>query len=277
MPLELVEDAGGDPRNAAALARAADIAYLPESEAKPLFQENLGMDARLISVDNTQVYVAGNAGHIVVAFRGTESPTTIDGLKDWLLADAANLLMVPEGRLGTDLIAAGVGARFHQGFVNATGAIWDPVFAAVNEEVKKEDRPVWITGHSLGGALAMFASWLFTRKFVNIHQVYTFGAPMIGNAAACKAFDDNFANKVFRYVNAPDPVPLLPTMSMLANEFQHCKTEMILGGQAESMFSGFASKAVDGVLNLTLIDEVWSFVKGRIGAHSMSSYLDLLK
>src|SRR6185436_1441767 len=221
MPLELYEDALGDWRNANFLAAASDLAYCPEAEAKRKFRELLGMDARLISRDNTQAYLLTNDAHVVLAFRGTEGPTTIDGLKDWLLTDAVNLLIVPEGRLGTDLIAAGVGARFHQGFVNAIGEIWDPVFTAVSDEVKKEDRPVWITGHSLGGALAMFASWLLTRKFVNVHQIYTYGAPMIGNVAACKAFDDNFANKVYRYVNAPDPVPLLPTMSMLANQFQH--------------------------------------------------------
>lgn len=277
MALELIEDALGDPRNAAALARVADIAYLPDTEGKKQFQEHLGMDARLIGVDNTQVYVASNADHIVVAFRGTEGPTTIDGLKDWLLTDAMNLLIVPEGRLGTDLIAAGVGARFHQGFVSAIGEIWDPVLAAVNDEVKKEDRPIWITGHSLGGALAMFASWLFTRKFVSVHQVYTFGAPMIGNAAASKAFDDNLPNKVYRYVNAPDPVPLLPTMSILANQFQHCEKLVPLGTEAQGLFAGFADRAADGILNLTLIDEIWSCVKDRVGAHSMSNYLDLVK
>jgi triacylglycerol lipase len=277
MALVLIEDAFGDPRNAAALARAADIAYLPEAEGKPRFSSELGLDARLISADNTQAYIAGNADHIVVAFRGTEDPTSIDGLKDCLLTDAMNLLMVPEGRLGTDLIAAGVGARFHQGFVNAIGEIWDPVFEAVNAEVKKEDRPVWITGHSLGGALAKYAAWLFTRKYVNIHQIYTFGAPMIGNAAACQAFDENFPNKLFRYVNSPDPVPMLPTMSMLANQFQHCQKEMRLGESGDSLFAGVASKSVDGVLNMNLIDELWSLVKARVGAHSMTSYLDLLK
>lgn len=277
MPFELVEDAYGDPRNAAALARASDIAYLPEPEGQARFKEELGLDARLISVGNTQAYIATNDDHIVVAFRGTEAPTSIDGLKDWLLTDAVNLLIVPEGRLGTDLIAAGVGARFHQGFVNAIGEIWDPVLAAVNDEVKKSDRPIWITGHSLGGALAMFASWLFPRKYVNIHQVYTFGAPMIGNAAAVQAFDENFPNKVFRYVNGPDPVPKLPTVSMLANEFRHCQKEIPLGTPDEGMFSSIAGKAVDGVLNLTLIDDLWSFVKDRVGAHAMTSYLDLLK
>ena len=132
MVLSLYEDAFGDERNARALAQAADISYFPETEAAKQFSEQLGMKAQLISADNTQAYIATNDDHVLVAFRGTEAPTSIEGLKDWLLTDAVNLLMVPEGRLGTDLAAAaGVGARFHQGFVNAIAEVWDPVYGTV--------------------------------------------------------------------------------------------------------------------------------------------------
>lgn len=43
----------------------------------------------------------------------------------------------------TDLAAAGVGARFHQGFVNAIADIWQPVLASVEVEMKKAERPLW--------------------------------------------------------------------------------------------------------------------------------------
>ena len=115
MPMKLDEDGAGSWNNAHFLGFASDIAYLSEADAKPKFRELLGLDARLISRDNTQAYILTDENNIVVAFRGTEAPTSIDGLKDWLLTDAMNLLIVPEGRLGTDLIAAGVSARFHQG------------------------------------------------------------------------------------------------------------------------------------------------------------------
>src|SRR5262245_43174852 len=105
MPLELVADAPGDARNALALAVASDLAYLPQEQGGPAFAEQLGMQARLFSVGNTQAYVAENDRHLVVVFRGTESPATLDGLKDWLLTNALNLLVVPEGQLGTDLAA----------------------------------------------------------------------------------------------------------------------------------------------------------------------------
>jgi hypothetical protein len=278
MPLELYEDALGDIRNAQFLALASDIAYLSEAEAAPLFREQLGMEAKLISVDNTQAYILTNADHIVVAFRGTEAPTSIDGLKDWFLTDALNLLIVPEGRMGTDFAAAGVGAKFHQGFINAIVAIWDPVYQAVDAAMKESERPLWITGHSLGGALAVLAAWLFNRKFVNVHQIYTFGAPRVGNPDASAAFAKAFPNKIYRYVNGPDPVPQLPTVSLIANDYGHCDKEVGVGTPvAVSFLQGFASKAVDGVLTLSLRDEVWCYVKDRIGAHAMTNYIDLLK
>src|SRR5215471_14982091 len=204
MPLELIEDAKGDARNAHFLALASDLSYLSQAEGAEAFRSQLGLEARLISVGNTQVYVATNNDHIVIAFRGTESPTTIDGLKDWLLTDAANLLIQPEGDLGTDFAAAGVAARWHQGFMKALSCIWDPVTETVLAERKKSDRPIWITGHSLGGALALLAAWRFKRKFVPIHQIYTFGAPMVGNGETAEAIDRELPDRIFRYVNDED-------------------------------------------------------------------------
>jgi hypothetical protein len=286
MPLELIEDALGDPRNAQFLAHASDLAYFNEAEGAPKFKAELGLDAQLFSVGNTQAYLATSADHIVVAFRGTESPTTIDGLKDWLLTDANNLLIVPEGRLGTDLAAAGVGARFHQGFVNAIADIWDPLFAAIDAERKKQDRPIWLTGHSLGGALALLAAWLLRRKFISVHQIYTFGGPMIGNREAIAALDKECAGKIFRYVNAPDPVPMLPTVSLIANHYGHCEKEMLLGvaaaaaaaeiTSATDFFRQFAAQVGDEGLTKALIDGMWAKLQERVAAHSMVNYRDLV-
>jgi hypothetical protein len=274
--LELIEDALGDPRNARALAVASDLAYYAEAEAAPQFRDQLGLEARLISVGNTQVYVAQNDKHLVVAFRGTEAPNTIDGLKDCLLTDALNLLTVPEGRLGTDLAAAGVGARFHKGFVTALGSVWDPLVAAVEAEQKRAERPLWVTGHSLGGALALLAAWLFHRKFISVHQVYTYGAPMIGNTAATQAFDREFAGKIFRYVNPTDPVPKLPTISLLANDYGHCLKEMMLGAAAAEAVAEAAPAAAGGALDPATIEHLWQSAQQRVAAHSLAHYRDLI-
>lgn len=277
MPLELVEDAGGDPRNARFLATASDLAYYSQDKGAAEFATQLGLNATLISVDNTQAYLATNDDHIVLAFRGTETPDSLEGLKDWLLTDAVNLLIVPSGRMGTDLAAAGVGARFHQGFVDALSESWPAVFSAVEAEVQKRDRPLWITGHSLGGALAHLSAWMLHRKFINVHQVYTYGAPMIGNKDACESIDHEFKGKVFRYANGPDPVPKLPTVSLIANSYVHVEREMLLGTSAADVFGGFAGKAADGLLSTTLIDELWQQITGLVSAHQMPSYLRLLK
>jgi len=281
VPLELIEDAKGDPRNAQFLALASDLSYLAPGEGASAFKSQLGLEARLFSVGNTQAYLGTNDDHIVVAFRGTEAPTSIEGLKDWLLTDAGNLLIQPQGDLGTDFAAAGVAARWHDGFMRALASIWDPVVGAVQAERQKNDRPVWITGHSLGGALALLAAWRFKRKVVPIHQIYTFGAPMVGNAETAAALDRELPERVFRYVNDQDPVPQLPTLSLLANGYRHSQKEILLGAAAAAsagavtavqFFQSWAGKTADGVLQGTLIDDIWTGLKGRIGAHAMENY-----
>jgi triacylglycerol lipase len=275
-----VEDAGGDSRNARCLAAACQFAYYPSEKGTQAFADELGLTAKLVSVDNTQAYIGQNENHIVVAFRGSEEPTSLDGLKDWLLTNAMNLLIQPQGPLGADFAAAGVGARFHQGFVSALSEIWDPVYSEVDGLLKEKDRPLWVTGHSLGGALAVLASWLFLRKTINVHQVYTFGAPMVGNKDAAEAINREFGGKLSRYANAPDPVPLLPMMSLIANDYSHCDTLHPLGeggeANAAEFVKGLAGDAASAVLSGTIADKFWNSLKGRIAAHLLDDYRKLL-
>ncbi|MFO0953778.1 MAG: lipase family protein [Isosphaeraceae bacterium] len=277
MGLELVEGAVGDPRNARYLAMACDLAYFDEAEAAPRFREELGLEARLISVGNTQVYVGRNDRSVVVAFRGSQAPTTLDGLKDWFLTNANDLLVLPEGRAGTDFAAAGVGARFHRGFLEALADVWDPLYAAVDTAMKEKERPLWVTGHSLGGALALLAAWRLQQNFIPVYQVYTFGAPMIGNAEASKAYQREFPDKIYRFVDGEDPVPLLPTVSLVANAYDHCLNEVLLGaaqaaGAASSALQGAAGQAAEGLLQATLIDELWGKTTARISRHLITNY-----
>jgi hypothetical protein len=281
MTLKLFPDAAGDFRNAQFLAHAADLAYLNQTDGPPAFQQTLGLQATLISVDNTQVYVAKNDEAIVVAFRGSETPNSIDGLKDWLLTNAVNYLVAPKGDSGADFTSAGVGALFHSGFLNALHEVWPPLLDAVNSAVEEKERPVWITGHSLGGALALLAAWRFNRNFIEVHQVYTFGAPMIGNEAAAKAFEQAFPNKIFRYVDDRDFVPKLPTISLVSNTYQHCVTEVPLGASAtiKSAFQalqGLGVTVVEGVLNADICDRIWGKCTEMLDMHLMPNYQSLI-
>lgn len=277
----LIDDAPGDSRNAAYLALACELVYLPEPAGREAFRERLGLDARLIASANTQTYVGESGSAVVVAFRGSENPATIDGLKDWLLTNASNFLVLPEGRIGTDFAAAGVGARFHKGFMGALAEIWDPLSAAVDAAQKRRERPLWVTGHSLGGALALLAAWRFQQQFQAVHAVHTFGAPMVGNQKAAEAFQREFPGRIFRYVDDLDLVPVLPAISLIANTYTHCLTERRLGGQnpspstevsAAEMCRLLAERTVDGLLDATLIDDVWGGLQKRISHHMMANY-----
>ncbi len=271
-----------DDANARYLARACALAYLPSEQARPSFRAELDLDAELISVENSQVYVGVNPDAIVVAFRGSEEPTTMDGLKDWLLTNANNFLVLPQGRAGTDFAAAGVGARFHRGFLEALDHVWSGLFKAVDAHYRKQERPVWLTGHSLGGSLALLASWRFHRNFIPVHQVYTFGAPMVGNDAAAKAFEKELGGRIFRYVDPPDPVPLLPTMSLIANAYVHCLEEVGLETPeaAQSAMALLKKDAAasnpDGSIGEALMSSVWGNVMSRIDAHMIANYLSKL-
>ncbi len=266
----------GDFANAQFLSGACELAYLAEPQGKEGFRTHFNLEARLISVSNTQAYVAHDDQSVVVAFRGSETPDTLDGFKDWLLTNANNFLVLPEGQMGTDFAAAGVGARFHKGFLGALAQIWDPLFAAVDALMNEKDRRLWVTGHSLGGALALLAAWRFQRNFLQAHEIYTFGAPMIGNDAASKAFEKEFPNKIHRYLDKDDFVPLLPTVSLVANSYCHCTQGVLLGGTAAVSAMDLIRQVVGGVgaelLNLSAMDKIWDLLQKQINPHLIWNY-----
>jgi hypothetical protein len=107
---------------------------------------------------------------------------------------------------------------------------------------------------------------------------------MVGNAEVAQAIDREFPDKIFRYINSEDPVPKLPTVSLIANAFRHCEKEMLLGVTAvgaaaasvADFFKQMAAKTQDGILHRTLIDDIWSGLKERGGAHAMSNYRSLI-
>ena len=262
------------------LATACDLAYLNSKLAKDAFSDQLGLTGTLVSVDNTQAFVGENDDAIVIAFRGSQSPTSLDGVKDWLLTNARNFLVVPEGRLGTDFAAAGVGARFHRGFMQALEEIWPLLFSRVDEAFGKRERPVWVTGHSLGGALALLCAWRMHRQFVSIEQVVTFGAPMIGNHLAAEAFQREFPNRIFRYVDVGDLVPRLPMVSLLSNDYDHCQQEIVVGTNtieaAADTIATVAKSSIDGAITSGVVDAMWGEISKGMPSHLMNNYIDRL-
>ncbi|TQN33560.1 triacylglycerol lipase [Haloactinospora alba] len=191
-------------KHAHCMALAAQLAYKDEDEVHRQTGEWGFDEARFFRVeheqqlplDDTQAYVAASEDMVVLAFRGTE-PAEI---RDWL--SDANAPMVPD--------ESGTG-NVHMGFHQALDAVFPRVLDAL-AELHTDEKSLWVTGHSLGGALAMLAAarLCFDEPGILADGLYTFGQPRTCDAALADAFDEEFQGRSFRFVNNNDIVPQVP-------------------------------------------------------------------
>jgi triacylglycerol lipase len=93
------------------------------------------------------------------------------------------------------------GGNVHRGFRNIFMELWNPI-ASTLETLEK---PLYYTGHSLGGALATLAASLRPPC-----AVYTFGAPRVGDAEFAQTLADV---PIFNVFNPKDIVTELPPVS----------------------------------------------------------------
>jgi hypothetical protein len=68
----------------------------------------------------------------------------------------------------------------------------------------------WVTGHSLGGALAALAATSLEYQGFKVAGLYTFGQPRVGDWAFTRQVNAHMGDRMFRYVNNNDIVPLIP-------------------------------------------------------------------
>jgi pimeloyl-ACP methyl ester carboxylesterase len=187
-------------RTAAFLAKLAMLAYITfEDDQKRKILEGMLTHGGVklletISIADTEAMVAETDKFVVVAFRGTSS--------------RAHLKTDIQARLNVARVAVdGRCVRVHAGFY----AAFRKIEAKLREVLTAQDeaKAVYLTGHSLGGALALVAAAAFggnDKLGDRIAAVYTFGAPRVGGA--------DFPNLVkaphYRVVNSGDVVPLVP-------------------------------------------------------------------
>jgi triacylglycerol lipase len=121
--------------------------------------------------------------YAALVLRGTNDP------RDWL----TNFNAIPKNWAGGGLV--------HKGFAKALDLAWDKVTASLDKNVPS-DCPLFITGHSLGAALATLAASVRRPR-----ALYTFGSPRVGN----DEFGATLAGvNVFRVVNNRDAVTTVP-------------------------------------------------------------------
>ncbi|MDY6784545.1 MAG: lipase family protein [Cyanobacteriota bacterium] len=183
--------------NMAYLAYCAEAVYRNPEDSKMLL-EQLGFEINGTEhfIDfpdtNTQAIAVGDDEKIIIAFRGTEN------LDDW----KTNI------NLAKAVWKVGM---VHSGFYNSIQSVWPTAIARL-ESLRTKNQPIWLTGHSLGGALATLASATIDNELPDyeIAGIYTFGQPRVGDGIFSKFCDERTKERYFRAVNNNDIVPRIP-------------------------------------------------------------------
>jgi hypothetical protein len=93
------------------------------------------------------------------------------------------------------------GGKVHRGFKTALDEVWGDLFPHL-AALQRRGCKIWMTGHSLGAALATLAA----DRFGEAQGVYTFGSPRVGN----RQFMENYSIRCYRFVNGDDIVSRVP-------------------------------------------------------------------
>ncbi len=201
--------------NAEALALAATIAYETDlKKVKARAEKELGLDKFFEPFEHhnfvidTQGFVGASKDHVILAFRGTEAGK----VKDW----ATDVLAAPaEFRWFFDR-APSVGS-VHAGFANSLRDSWaESIRKLLKKAGAGSRRSLWITGHSLGGALAALAGAACSfdpETLLPVNGLYTFGQPRVGLHDFCAHLESKLGRVYYRFVNDRDIVPRVPPRS----------------------------------------------------------------
>eukprot|EP00271_Cylindrocystis_brebissonii_P010522 TRINITY_DN2671_c0_g3_i1.p1 TRINITY_DN2671_c0_g3~~TRINITY_DN2671_c0_g3_i1.p1 ORF type:complete len:706 (+),score=119.60 TRINITY_DN2671_c0_g3_i1:218-2119(+) len=188
--------------------------FVASSFEKVCFVENKESDTQVA------LWVDAKRKRLTVAFRGTEQTKLKDLVTD---LNVAPVSFGPERARGGNFSQE---AMVHGGFLKAYDSVRVRVLALVKAivspskgmfcEDKSDKWEIWVTGHSLGGALAtLLSEEVLTSRMARecrYHvRMYNFGSPRVGN----RRFVDRY-NKVlkdsWRVVNKQDIIPTVPKL-----------------------------------------------------------------
>jgi len=217
-------------RTAFVMASMAHLAYFKfetGEEKEKEFETLLGKGGfTLVKTFNstetdTQAFLAKNDSYAVLSFRGTEVTSKTD--------------------IGTDakaLKASLTEGNIHSGFAGAYASVMNQI----KDEIRKLPRslPIYVTGHSLGAALATVATQYLEKDVIEeskaplrdqIAACYTFGSPRVGD----ELFREKLRSPVYRIVNTRDIVTVVP---LLAMGYKHVGDVRFLGTGAGEIQAG---------------------------------------
>ena len=164
-------------------AKLSKDAYLSVSEFDDAYFEDY--DIHFFDNKGSQCYALWDDTDLIYVFRGTE-PTEFADIK-------ADLRF---HKVQSD----GIG-KVHRGFKGALDVLWDDI--SYHHKKHIEGRNLYLSGHSLGAALATIAA----SRIGDENTIgYTYGSPRVGNTTFKKAFTPKF----FRFRNNNDIVTRNP-------------------------------------------------------------------
>ena len=197
-----------NPAIALGLAEHANFAYFREAALKRHFTE---VDFTFIvgkqdGVD-TQAFMITHEKGVVLAFRGTQQWEDV-GTDLWLAT--------PTPHHGS------ASRRVHGGFWHAYEAVHKEIWQEVG---RREPSRVFVTGHSLGGALATLAALDIAQDYSSVEvTMYNFGSPRVGDWGFAEHYN-GIVEDSHRVVAAWDGVPHLPPLGCLPFGYRHIGRE----------------------------------------------------
>ena len=206
-----------DAANALLLAEASEVAYSTEAAARALMLQRGLQNFQWIDLSGVfqdlHAFAAANNEFAVLAFRGTAD------VHDWmtdLYATPVRFSWIFQGGPDVGEIHAGFGHALSDGWTKVVDAVRAvaPIPPVMETDSVDARRTLWITGHSLGGALAVLTAAAFSllpdRVIRPVSGIYTFGQPRIGLYNFCDNYARLLTPRTFRLVNNQDLVPRVP-------------------------------------------------------------------
>lgn len=153
------------------------------------FKTILGYDPELSIISHGDL--------ILLVFRGTDD---VDGniRAEWKGTDFNIRKTITDSSLNNALI--------HKGFWKSFEIMKNDLFAILNE-LDAKNKSIWITGHSLGGAMAIISGAYMQANGFRVQNIYTFAAPRaFGDTTFAQICANSLPNKIHRFEYYLDPV-----------------------------------------------------------------------
>ncbi|CDF37386.1 Lipase domain protein, putative [Chondrus crispus] len=189
-----------------------------KTKENPLpFEYKIAAHIKCDSTD-TQVLVLDCFDRIIVAFKGSTSKRNMRTSLQMNYENVHSVIRTnirgedETGRLKRMFGRSYTNGKVHRGFAIAYRSVAGEVMEKVRALRGEKRRPVFLTGHSLGGALATICSMdVWVKLELSRREIFvsTFGSPRVGNADFADIYD-KVVPLHWRIVVDPDMVAKLP-------------------------------------------------------------------